>query len=430
MLTIAPCSRLACRGEVPSDKSLSHRAIIFGAMAKGNSELEQVLEGEDVLATIAICQALGANVTRQSAGQYQVLGWGNKGPQEPDNILDCGNSGTSIRLLSGLLAGSDSGLYVLTGDNSLRSRPMTRVVEPLTHLGATVTGRSKGRLAPLVIEGGSFVGGRWEGTLASAQVKSCLLLASVTARKALSYTEPGPSRDHTERMMQALGAPLKRSGLELDFAGSWFPPSFRFSVPGDSSSAAFWVVGALLAQEGTLLLENVGLNPGRIGFFEVLKKMGANLSWQITSEALGEPVGTIEASTSTLKGITIEGETVPRMIDEFPLLALVATQAEGVTTIRNAEELRHKESDRIARIVQGLLALGADITEQKDGFTVVGNGLLEGNCDLDCHHDHRLEMTWAMASFACKHSIRLHGEGVAKVSYPEFWNDYQRWTSG
>lgn len=404
------------RWKVPGDKSLSHRALIFAAMAEGRSYISGLSDGGDVVSTARCLRKLGARIVGG-----EVRGWGQKGPREPASALDCGNSGTGMRLLTGLVAAFPQ-LTILTGDRSLRQRPMARIVKPLSAMGATLMARDRDRLPPLVVRGGSLGRLKYDLPVASAQVKSCLLLAGMGAGVAVELTEPGPSRDHTERMMESLGVPLDygRGYARLADGRTRFQ-GFEMEIPSDPSSAAFLVAAAVLSDGCEAILENVNLNPTRIGFFELLRRMGARVEWRPTGTVLGEPVGEIRAQGSSLHGITVEGDDIPRAIDEFPLLAVVASQAKGTTEVRQAEELRHKESDRIARVAEGLQALGGRIEERPDGFLVHGAGPLRGG-RARCHHDHRLEMSWAVAALVSRGPVVLEGDGWAQTSFPTFWD--------
>lgn len=404
---------------MPGDKSLSHRALILGALAEGRTLLTGLSGSRDVRSTLRCLQALGARFERVG-GALAVHGWGARGPREPDGVLDCGNSGTTMRLLAGVLAGG-RGLAVLTGDRALRSRPMARVVEPLVRMGARVWGREEGRRAPLAFQGQPLEGLEWELPVASAQVKSALLLAGLAARGPVALREPAPSRDHTERMLAALGVPLERSGTAVRLPGPHPLPSFSFPVPGDPSAAAFLVAAAVLRPGSRFRTGGLSLNPGRLGFFHLLQRMGADLVLEPTGEELGEPVGRLEARGSALRAVEVGPEEVPGAIDELPLLAVVATQAEGRTVVRGAEELRHKESDRIRSVVHELGRMGARIRERPDGFEVEGPTPL-GGATVRCHRDHRLEMSLGVAAQVAGGTTRIRGAGWASVSFPGFWD--------
>lgn len=410
------------RLKVPGDKSLSHRGLIFAAMASGKSRLTGLSDGGDVLSTARCLRKLKAKIAHQKDGSVTVVGWGPGGWTEPDSLLDCGNSGTALRLLAGVVA-AHPGLCLLSGDRSLRSRPMGRIVKPLRAMGATVHGRDHDRLPPLAIKGGTLKDYSYELPVASAQVKSCLLLAGLAAGVEVSLTEPGQSRNHTELMMQSLGLPIEHEVGRARLKGGGSFDGFEFAVPGDPSSAAFLVAAAVISPGSSVVVENVNLNPGRIAFFEILKEMGADIQWRQTSEELGESVGEIEAHGSELTAVEVGPDRVPQSIDELPLLAVVATQARGKTRVWGAEELRHKESDRIRATVTELSKMGARITEHDDGFTIYGPCELEGAA-VTCHHDHRLEMGLAVAGLVARGRTRLRGCGWAEISFPTFWELY------
>ena len=405
------------------DKSLSHRSPILGAMARGNSTVRGLSRGADVASTAHCLRLLGARIENPEPGLVSIVGWGEDGPREPEEILDCGNSGTTLRLLSGLLAGSP-GFYVLDGDASLRRRPQGRIVRPLTGMGGNLWARQGDNLCPLAIKGAQLSAFDGSPEVASAQVKSCIVLAALASGCEVNLTELGHTRDHTEMMLRGLGVPIKSDGLKVSLPrGPHRWDGFEFEVPGDPSSAAFLVAAAVLGRGTRVKVEGVGLNPTRIGFFRILERMGARLTLEETGERMGEPVGTITAESSRLVGTTVEREEVPPSIDEFPLLAVVATAAEGHTTVRGAEELRVKESDRILSVVTELSKMGARITEAEDGFTVYGPTPLTG-AEVECHHDHRLEMSLAVAALTARGQTHLLNAGWASISFPEFWDFY------
>lgn len=405
------------------DKSLSHRALIFAAMACGSSLLSGLSGGADVLSTAACLRALGATVALHGEGRASVTGWGENGPSEPSEPLDCANSGTSLRLLCGLVSAYPI-FAILDGDASLRKRPQGRVLGPLSSMGAQVMARGQDRFAPVALRGGELKAYRGSPEVASAQVKSCLLLAGLGSGCEVFLTEKGLTRDHTERMLRGLGVPLVSRGLEVHLpAGPFSWDGFTYSVPGDPSSAAFLVAAAVLSPASRIRLEGVCLNPTRLGFFQILQRMGADLTITPMEQRMGEPVGVIEAASSRLCATAVRPEEVPSAIDEFPLLAVVATAAEGTTVLRGAEELRVKESDRIASVVGELSKMGAEISEHPDGFSVHGRTQLHGAC-LECHHDHRLEMSWAVAALLADSPTTLLNPGWASVSFPDFWDLY------
>ena len=407
---------------MPGDKSISHRSLILNAMAQGTARVTGLSNGEDVMSTMACLKGMGVEITEGSeAGEYTVVG---QGPvlQEPSDILDAGNSGTSMRLLSGLLAAQPF-LSVLTGDSSLRSRPMGRIVEPLQHMGAQVEGRRNGSLAPLVIRGGSLRGIDYDLPVASAQVKSCILLAGLTANEVTVIHQPALSRDHTERMVTAMGATVEENGLDLSVK----PGTLRavdIAVPGDISSAAFWIVLGLCHADSRVLVRGVGLNPSRTGIIDALQAMGAGDSLRLVNERSegGEPVADVLTTPGGLHGTEIGGDMIPRILDEVPILAVAACFASGETVIRDAAELRVKESDRIATTVQELSKLGASIEALEDGMVIRGTGKLRGAA-CESHGDHRLAMAMAVCGLLADGETQVHGAQDASVSYPGFWED-------
>jgi 3-phosphoshikimate 1-carboxyvinyltransferase len=405
------------------DKSLSHRSLILASMATSPCHVEGLSQGADVASTAAVLIQLGSQIAKGEDGVVSVSGWGKQGPQEPASVLDCGNSGTTIRLLAGLLSGY-SGLFILDGDESLRKRPQGRIVRPISQMGGRLWARQNDTLCPLVVKGGPLKAFQGSPEVASAQVKSSILLAALSSGVEVELEELGFTRDHTENMLRGLGVPLQTDGLKVSLpAGPHNWEGFRFSVPGDPSSAAFLVAAAVLGRGTRVVVENVGLNPTRTGFFSILERMGARLEMTQTGEHMGEPVGRITAESSNLIGTDIEPDEVPPAIDEFPLLAVVATAAEGNTTVRGAAELRVKESDRIRCVVNELSKMGARITEADDGFTVYGPTPLHGAA-VECHHDHRLEMSLAVAALTAEGDTNLLNAGWASISFPEFWDFY------
>lgn len=405
---------------VPGDKSLSHRALMLAAMSDGPCRLGGLSPGKDVLSTLRCLKAMGIK-TRARREELILTGWG-KAWKEPDRVLDCGNSGTSMRLLTGILAGCP-GLSVLTGDASLRYRPMGRILGPLAEMGARVRGREHDRFAPLVVEGTALQGVHHELKVASAQVKSCLLLAGLKAEGTTVVEEPQPSRDHTERMLAHLGVRLTQSEKGLHLHPVERLPAFDFHVPGDVSSAAFLVTAAVLCPGARVLIENVGLNPTRTAYLDLLRQMGADIKTTVTRTELGEPVGIIEAAYSELRGMDVPESEIPGAIDELPILAVAASQAKGITRVRGAAELRVKESDRIHSTVRELTRLGAQLEEFPDGFAVHGPTPLRGAA-VECHHDHRLEMSMAVAGLLAQGPTRLEGTGWAAISFPTFWQSF------
>jgi 3-phosphoshikimate 1-carboxyvinyltransferase len=419
---------------VPGDKSISHRALLFAALASGTSRLWWLADGDDVVRSRAAIEALGAKV-RDGAGSpgeaviagervgpvVIVRGAGFDGLCEPETVIDCGNSGTSIRLLAGILAGRPFH-SVLTGDSSIARRPMGRVVDPLRLMGAQIDGRDGGRLAPLAIRGGGLRGMRHELPVASAQVKTALLLAGLQAAGVTEVTEPALSRDHTERLLPVMGAPLERiaGGVRVEPAGGGLTP-IELAIPGDPSAAAFFVVGACITPGSDLVVEDVCLNPTRIGFIDVLRRMGADVEVVILEERGGEPVGDIRAAAGPLRATTIAGDEIPRVIDEIPALAVAAAFAEGTTEVADAAELRVKESDRIGTVAQELSQLGIAVETRADGLVITG-GVAHGGL-LKSHGDHRIAMAAAVAANACEGESTVRGWRAVASSYPGFAAD-------
>jgi len=416
--------RLSGSITVPPDKSISHRAAILNAIASGPAVVENFLVAEDCLSTIACLRSLGVSWSlrenHDGGSDLTITGRGLAGLSESADVLDAGNSGTTMRLLAGLLAGRPF-LSTLTGDESLRSRPMARIIEPLRQMGAQVYGRDNDTLAPLVIMGGRLSGIRYRSPVASAQVKSALLLAGLQADGETLYEEPVRSRDHTERMLRAMGAGLREENNALrlsPLAKDLAPLSLR--VPGDFSAAAFWLVAAALHPDADLTLRGVGLNPTRSGLLDVLKEMGADIVVSEERIVGGEPVADLRARSGKLKGIEVDGPTVVRLIDEVPVLAVAASLAEGRTTVRDVGELRLKESDRVKLLVHELRRMGARIDEEGDALVIEGTDRFTGAV-CDSHGDHRLAMALAVAGVVAEGETVIRGAEASDVSYPGFW---------
>ncbi len=411
----------------PGDKSISHRAAILAALAQGRSTIANFLYGEDCLATLSCLEALGVAV--RAGEPLAVEGVGRDGLQESPQVLDCANSGTSMRLLAGLLSGQPF-LSVLTGDASLRMRPMQRVVEPLRRMGARIWGRRGGSLAPLAIHGGDLSGIHYRLPVASAQVKSALILAALFARGETVLQEPVPTRDHTERLLTAMGAELAAADGSVQvqpLAGALSP--LHLKVPGDISAAAYFLVAAAIHPDADIIVHGVGINPTRTGIVDALRLMGADVAVLNESTQGGEPVADIRVRSSSLKAITIGGEMIPRLIDEVPVLAVAAAVAQGKTVIRDAEELRGKESDRIATTAGELRRLGARVEELPDGLAIEGGHKLRG-APCQSHDDHRLAMALAVAALAAEgETVVANAEAVA-VSYPRFWEELDHLSGG
>jgi 3-phosphoshikimate 1-carboxyvinyltransferase len=414
---------------VPGDKSISHRALLFGAIAEGETRIEGLLPAEDPLSTAACLRAMGVEVSAIRAGEpVQVQGVGLDGFQEPADVLDCGNSGTTMRLMLGLLAGRAGRHFVLTGDASLRGRPMRRVGAPLAQMGAVIHGRKDGNFAPLAVLGQPLRGTTIHTPVASAQVKSAILLAGLTANGSTTVIEPAQSRDHSERMLRAFGAELVVGGpgnTEVTLTPGHSLRGQSVVVPGDISSAAFWLVAGAITPGAELIVENVGLNPSRTGILEVLQQMGARIDVLNSRDVAGEPVGDLRVCHGPLQAFDIGGELIPRLVDEIPVLAVAACCAEGVSRISDAAELRVKETDRLAVMARQLGAMGARIEEFDDGMAVSGVTSLRGAI-VDSETDHRVAMSLAVASLVASGTTTLHRPEAAAVSYPGFWDDLAR----
>jgi 3-phosphoshikimate 1-carboxyvinyltransferase len=401
---------------VPGDKSISHRALMLAAVADGESVLRGLASGDDVASTRSCLESFGVGV-RDDDGAVRVLGSSHW--RAPEGVLDCGNSGTTMRLLAGLAA-HHSFLSVLDGDASLRARPMDRVARPLARLGARVDAR-EGRYPPLSVSGGGLRGARVETEVASAQVKSCVLLAALAAEGETVVREPVPTRDHTERMLSWLGVPCEErdasdGGREVGVR-PFRPRGFEIEVPGDPSSAAFLVAAALLC--GDVTVAGVCLNPTRTAFYDVCARMGGRLELDVEAQRAGEPVGSVAAHRSVLRGVSVGGPVVALLLDEVPLLAVLAAAAEGTTVVTGARELRVKESDRIAAMTTALRKMGADIDERDDGLEVHGPADLAG-ADVDACGDHRVAMALAVAALHAGGETRIAGFEAASVSWPGF----------
>ncbi len=420
---LSAARRLRGTIQVPGDKSISHRAVLFNALAEGNAEISGFLPGADCLSSIACLRQMGV-VIEQSGATVRVYGRGLRGLQEPADVLDCGNSGTTLRLLAGLLAGQPF-LSVLSGDASLRSRPQRRIVGPLRALGAQIDGRANGDLAPLVIRGTTIHGGTYALPIASAQVKSALLLAGLTGDAPMRLTGKIASRDHTERMLTAMGIDLTSSADELVLhppIHPVFPYPLSLHVPGDPSSVSFWWVAAAIHPDSEITTLGVGLNPTRTGALDVLRAMGADIT--VANERLegAEPVGDVTVRGAGLRGTRIDGALIPRLIDEIPVLAVAAAHAFGETVVADADELRAKETDRIATVVSELRELGAQLEPTADGMVIAGGGELHGAA-VKSHGDHRLAMALAVASLLAEGETVIDEAEAVSVSYPTFWAD-------
>jgi 3-phosphoshikimate 1-carboxyvinyltransferase len=413
------------RLRVPGCKGISHRALLFAGIAGGTSQLRGLAHGDDVHRTRAALGHLGVEMRSDRVGELVVHGRGVDALSEPTTVLDCANSGTSMRMLAGLLAGRPFH-SVLTGDASLSTRPMARVVEPLRRMGAVVDGRDGGRLAPLAIRGGALEGIRAELAVASGQVKSALVLAGLQAGGTTEVVEPQPSRDHTERMLGALGAPIERVDDRTLRVTRGALPGFELEVPGDASSAAFFVVAATITAGSHVVLESVSLNPGRIAYLDVLREMGADIEVHARGDQLGEPVGDIEVRAAALRGTVVH--CTEGIIDEIPALVVAGAFAKGTTEVRDAAELRVKESDRIATLEQELTELGVEVETDADGMVVHGGS--PRAAELRSHGDHRIAMVAAVAANALAGPSTVRGFRAISSSYPEFPAHLSLLTSG
>jgi 3-phosphoshikimate 1-carboxyvinyltransferase len=407
------------RGEitVPGDKSISHRAVILGAIASGTTTVRGFLRAGDCLRTAEAFEKMGVTI-EQRGDALRIEGRGLRGLVEPADVLDLGNSGTGMRLLTGLLAGQTF-FSVLTGDESLRRRPMRRVVDPLRQMGASIAGRNGGEFAPLAITGRPLSGIRYDLPVASAQVKSALLLAGLTAGGTTRLTEPSASRDHTERMLRAFGADPKVEGTAVSITPPGSLRACDLEIPGDPSSAAFLVVAALIVPGSEILIRNVGVNPTRTGFIDILLQMGADLRIENRREIGGEPAADLAVRSGALKGVTVDPALVPRAIDEFPALAVAAAFAEGETLIRGARELRVKESDRIAVMAAELRKIGAQAEELPDGLRIRGGAPIAGAV-CDSRGDHRVAMAMAVAGLAASGETVVEDADCIETSFPGF----------
>ena len=403
----------------PPDKSISHRAALIAAMGEGETEISGYLDAADTRSTLAAVEALGAEVVGDPADGLRVRGVGLRGARSAS--IDVGNAGTLLRLLPGWLAGQEGGSWTLDGDESIRRRPVDRIAVPLRRMGARLSCREE-RLPPLEIEGTALHGATYEMPIASAQVKSCLLFAGLLAGAQTRVIEPLPSRDHTERMLVAAGASIERDDEAISVRPVERLEPEPISVPADISSAAFFVVAALLVEGSEVLLEEIGVNPTRTGLLTILERMGAEIAVEDEREVGGEPIATLRVRSAPLRATDVAGAEIPLAIDELPLVALAACFAEGTTTIRDAEELRRKESDRIETVTAALRALGGKVEPTEDGMVIEGTGGLRGGT-IDSHGDHRIAMLGAVAGLASQEGVEVRGMDAAAVSYPAFEAD-------
>jgi len=415
--TFKSINRLSGTIEVPGDKSISHRALIFTSMADGESRIENLSTAADCMSTISCLKALGIKMKRQADSTFIVEGKRRFGFRKPSDVLDAGNSGTTIRLISGLLAGQsfDS---VITGDSSLRKRPMKRIINPLLCMGAGISAHDNNTLPPIKITGKKLKPISYTMPVASAQVKTALMISGLLCDGTTTIIEKYQSRDHTERMFKHLGANISGTFPEIKIKGGEFS-SADIIIPGDISSAIFFVIASLLVKDSEITIRNVGLNPTRIGCLNVLQRMGASLTITQKNIRNEEPIGTITSSSSNLNAISISEEDIPSVVDEIPILALAATQAEGKTVISGAEELRIKESDRLKAVTDGLKRLGASIIEKPDGLEIEGPTKLYG-AEVESFGDHRLAMTLAIAGLIAEGNTTIKKFDAVDISFPEF----------
>ncbi|RJQ40350.1 MAG: 3-phosphoshikimate 1-carboxyvinyltransferase [Nitrospiraceae bacterium] len=416
------------RGKIvpPPDKSISHRAVMLASIADGKSIVRNFLRAEDTMSTLNSFRKLGVKI-EENRGQGKntkltIYGKGIHGLKEPASVIDCGNSGTTARLMSGILAGNPF-FSALTGDDSLRQRPMARVINPLKEMGAEISARNADKYLPMKIKGGHLKAINYKMPVASAQVKSCLILAGLYAKGTTAITEPQKSRDHTERMLKAMGANIEVKGLNIRVQGLGNKKlnPVDITIPSDFSSAAFFIAGALIVPDSEILIKNVGMNPTRTGFLKVIKEMGAYIKIENIRDVSGEPVADIHCrATGNLKAAKISGDIMPSLIDEFPILCVLATQAEGVTKIKGAEELRVKESDRIQAMAEGLRKMGAEVKEFKDGLSIKGNAKLKG-ASIDSYKDHRIAMAFSIAALIASGKTIINGISSVNISFPGFF---------
>lgn len=415
--SVKPARKVQGRIRVPGDKSVSHRSIMLGSLANGTTEVSGFLDGDDCMATLDAFRSMGINIEGPDNGNVTIHGKGLHGLQAPKGDLYMGNSGTSIRLMSGLMAGQAFPVR-MTGDRSLSKRPMKRVTMPLAQMGADIETTASGT-PPLQLNAKATLKGiHYDMPIASAQVKSCVLLAGLYAEGETSVTEPAPTRDHTERMLRGFGYEVKTEGSTISLQGGGELTATKIDVPSDISSAAFFMVAASIAEEADLTLQHVGMNPTRTGVIDILKLMGANIEVMNPREIGGEPVADLRIRSAQLKGINIPEALVPLAIDEFPVLFVAASSADGETVLTGAEELRVKESDRIQVMADGLQACGVDAQPTEDGIVIQGGGLKGGT--IESHDDHRIAMSFAVASLIAENEIIINDCATVKTSFPNF----------
>ena len=423
MITLTKTARLRGELTVPGDKSISHRSVMFGSIAKGVTEITGFLQGADCLSTIGCFSAMGVEI-RNSGKRVTVHGRGLRGLCQPGHMLDCGNSGTTTRLISGILSGQNFPV-TLTGDASIRKRPMKRIMEPLQMMGAEITSIQGNGCAPLRIEGRPLQGIHYQSPVASAQVKSAVLLAGLYAEGETKVTEPALSRNHTELMLRYFGAEVDSQETTASIRPAEELYGQKIHVPGDISSAAYFIAAGLLVPDAELLIRNVGINPTRDGILKVCQMMGADITLLNEDHSSAEPVADILVRSSGLKGCVIEGPLIPTLIDELPVIACLACFAQGETIIRDAAELKIKESNRIQVMAENLTAMGADVTETEDGMVIRGGRPLHG-ASIHCHMDHRIAMSFAIAALAAEGETVIQDSECVNISYPGFYEELGR----
>lgn len=408
---------------IPGDKSISHRAIMFGALAEGTTEITNFLQGADCLSTISCFQEMGVDIDNRT-DRVLIHGAGLHGLNAPTQMLDVGNSGTTTRLISGILAGQ-SFTSTLNGDASIQKRPMKRIIDPLTQMGADIRSLNNNGCAPLEIHGGNLHGIAYQSPVASAQVKSCVLLAGLYADGTTSVTEPVLSRNHTELMLSGFGAKVTSVGTTATIEPEPHLYGQKIVVPGDISSAAYWIAAGLAVPNSELVLKNVGINPTRDGILRVVEAMGADITRENVHTVSGELVCDLIVRSSSLHGTSVSGELIPTLIDEIPVIAVLACFAEGETIIKDAQELKVKESNRIDTVVEGLLAMGADATATDDGMIIRGGRTLHG-ATIDSHLDHRIAMSFAVAGLMCDTPTTILNADSVVISYPDFYESLRK----
>ena len=409
-------------GEItpPPDKSISHRALILSSIARGRSSIRNFLRSADTLSTLAAFKALGVSISESDNGEIVIEGKGLHGLKEPEAVIDCGNSGTTMRLLSGLLSGN-SFFSVLAGDESLAIRPMGRVIEPLAKMDARIMARKDDKYPPLAIRGGNLNSIRYEMPIASAQVKSAILLAGLYANGETEVVETLRSRDHTERMLRAYGADIEINGLSIKIKPGAELTDVDFDIPSDFSSAAFIISAAVVVEGSDITVRSVGINPTRTGFLDVIKKMGADIEVKDEREVSGEPVADICVRHSKLKAVEVGAEMVPSLIDEFPVLCVLAAQANGTTRITGAGELRVKECDRIRAMAEGMKKMGVDVEELEDGLVIGGDATLKG-AQIQSFGDHRVAMAFSIAALVAEGETAIDEAQAVDISFPGFFD--------